>query len=52
MKHRIEEATYIAHADVERYRKAGWTVTPLPLPHGHYSALAVREVKDDEGDAE
>jgi hypothetical protein len=35
-------ARYIPHGEAERYRRAGWQVTPLLGHHARYSMLAVR----------
>jgi hypothetical protein len=36
---------YVPHKDAERYRKSGWTLTPLLGKHGEFSVLAVRKVR-------
>ena len=36
---------YIPHSEAESYRKRGWTVIPLPLPHSAYSMLATKPMR-------
>lgn len=31
---------YVPIQDAEKYRKRGWTITPMMGNHGHYSVIA------------
>lgn len=46
----IEEIEFIDFCDIDRYRAEGWEVKPCCYPHGHYRALAVREIDPGEED--
>jgi len=34
-------ARYVPHQQAWAYFRAGWSVWPLPMPHGAYSVLVV-----------
>lgn len=37
-------AQYIPHSKKAEFERDGWTVKPMPLPHGFYSLLATKKV--------
>ena len=43
----VKENRYIPLSEVIAYLTDGWSVRPLSMPHGSYSALAWRVVSDD-----